>query len=176
MYLIRNSKGDTELALSMYEQALNVYPNRYNSLSGAAKCADKLNNDIKASKYYGDLITLTALPLPNINLNGFDIDDSCSDSYTSTRRSGISDADEYFIPTEVDDDYYRINLVIYLITIIFSIIVGIITASMYFLKYNNRCMTNNPNSKFKNDPLVEENDYKHNLLPQRNEVDSLIDA
>lgn len=179
MYLIRNLNGDTNLALSMYEQALKIYPNRFNSLAGAAKCADKLNDDVKASKYYGELLTLTDLPLPTIYLNGFNIDgtgdDVCSDTYTPTRKSALSDAEEYFLPKEVDDDYYRIDLVLYLFTIIFSIIVGIITTSMYFLKYNNTCMTNTSNKKNKNS-IIEDNNYRHNLIPQNDSVDAFIDA
>ena len=55
MLLIRGSKEDIARALRSYEDAIETYPNRYRSLAGAAKCAELLDNDIKASKYYGEV-------------------------------------------------------------------------------------------------------------------------
>lgn len=55
MYLIRGQPGDVEKALSAYEIAVETYPNRYRSNAGAAKCADMLSIDVKASKYYGNV-------------------------------------------------------------------------------------------------------------------------
>lgn len=57
MLLIRGAKGDVARALKLYETEIAMYPNRYRPLAGAAKCADTLNNDIKASKYYGEVYT-----------------------------------------------------------------------------------------------------------------------
>lgn len=55
MLLLRGALGDIERALQLYERAIAIYPNRYRALAGAAKCADMLNNDIKASRYYGEV-------------------------------------------------------------------------------------------------------------------------
>ena len=55
MLRIRNAPGDVAHALSVLEQQLAVYPNRYHALAGAGECADMLRNDIKASAYYGQV-------------------------------------------------------------------------------------------------------------------------
>jgi hypothetical protein len=55
MLLMRNEEGDTLHALEVYEDAIATYPNRYRSIAGAAKCAHVLGNDVKASRYYGDV-------------------------------------------------------------------------------------------------------------------------
>ena len=58
MLLIRGTKNDIIRALNSYEAAIATYPNRYQSLAGAAKCAELLGNDIKTSRYYGEVIIL----------------------------------------------------------------------------------------------------------------------
>eukprot|EP00602_Paraphysomonas_sp_CaronLab_P005248 CAMPEP_0185037884 /NCGR_PEP_ID=MMETSP1103-20130426/32887_1 /TAXON_ID=36769 /ORGANISM="Paraphysomonas bandaiensis, Strain Caron Lab Isolate" /LENGTH=556 /DNA_ID=CAMNT_0027576069 /DNA_START=29 /DNA_END=1699 /DNA_ORIENTATION=+ len=94
MFLLRGREGDIESALAAYEKAISIYPNRYRSLAGAAKCADMLKNDIKASRYYGDLITLTSGPFPDMSLTGFE-SGTCSD-YSPLRRPELADAYDYF--------------------------------------------------------------------------------
>lgn len=55
MLLMRNDDGDVGLALAAYEVAMGVYPNRYHSLAGAARCAELLEKGVLASKYYGQV-------------------------------------------------------------------------------------------------------------------------
>lgn len=55
MLLIRSGQGDVASALAAYEDAISMYPNRYRSVAGAGKCADMLKDNIKASRYYGDV-------------------------------------------------------------------------------------------------------------------------
>jgi tetratricopeptide (TPR) repeat protein len=55
MLLIRGERGDVVRALAAYEAAIATYPNRYHSLAGAAKCAQLLGDDVKTSRYYGDV-------------------------------------------------------------------------------------------------------------------------
>ena len=57
MLLIRDESGDVAYALQVYEEAMAIYPNRYRSIAGAARCAERLGDDIKASAYYGDVST-----------------------------------------------------------------------------------------------------------------------
>ena len=56
MLMIRNAVGDIATVLEVFEDQLGRYPNRYRSLAGAGKCANLLNNDIKASYYYGEVL------------------------------------------------------------------------------------------------------------------------
>jgi hypothetical protein len=57
MLLLRGAEGDVAYALQVLEEAMQVYPNRYHSTAGAARCAELLGDDIKASAYYGDVST-----------------------------------------------------------------------------------------------------------------------
>jgi len=100
MFLIRNSEGDLQNSLASFEVALAVYPFRYNSLAGAARCADLLGDDIKASKYYGDLLTLVKGPFPNVYLLGM-YNSTCAD-YDLERRPDIILATEYFEKSSFD--------------------------------------------------------------------------
>lgn len=47
-------------ALVAYEQALSLYPNRFNSLLGAARAADAAGNQAAAQRHYGTLLTVAA--------------------------------------------------------------------------------------------------------------------
>lgn len=73
MYMIRNETGDVPLALGAYEKAIQVYPNRYHSLAGAARCAELLENRNKACSYYMELTKLTFPDgLPTVTFDGLE--------------------------------------------------------------------------------------------------------
>lgn len=63
MLLLRGEKEDLQEALKFYEKAVSTYPNRFRSLAGAGKCADALGDDIKASRYYGEVSCSFLRPL-----------------------------------------------------------------------------------------------------------------
>ena len=79
MLLMRGSDDDVVEALEAYEMAIDIYPNRYHSTAGAAKCADMLGDDVKASSYYGDVSTIfekrvtTCMMLFLISASGLDL-------------------------------------------------------------------------------------------------------
>ena len=93
MLLLRNAEGDIEQALAVYEAALETYPNRYNSLAGAAKCAAELDDATKASYYYSELLMVTSAPFPDITMSGL-APSSCP-TYASGRRPDMIDAENY---------------------------------------------------------------------------------
>lgn len=94
MLLLRSMQDDIQLALDAFEAALRVYPFRYNSLAGAARCAEELGDDIKASRYYGDLLNLARGPFPNVTLSG--IYSSACGPYLIDRRPDLVLATKYF--------------------------------------------------------------------------------
>lgn len=47
-------------ALAAYEQSLSLYPNRFNSLLGAARAAGAANNQAAARRHYGTLLAVAA--------------------------------------------------------------------------------------------------------------------
>jgi tetratricopeptide (TPR) repeat protein len=94
MLILRGEQGDMQLALESYETALGVYPFRYNSLAGAARCAEELGDDVKASRYYGDLLTLAQGPFPDVTLSG--IYSSTCGEYLLDRRPDLVSATNYF--------------------------------------------------------------------------------
>lgn len=49
-----------EEALAAFERTLGTWPDRYHSLLGAARAADRLGDDATAERYYGELVELTA--------------------------------------------------------------------------------------------------------------------
>jgi hypothetical protein len=130
MYLLRSSGTvDVENALAAYEAALAVYPNRYHALAGAGKCADLLNNNIKASRYYGDLLTLTGNPLPQMSLAGVSWP-QCP-TYQPNRRPGLVEANAYFAAIDAndsndDDDDSRINFKNGAFRLLLFVVVGLL--------------------------------------------------
>jgi hypothetical protein len=65
MLLLRGDEeaGDVAYALLVYEEAMRTYPNRYRSVAGAASCAERLGDHVKASAYYGDVSAMRAFVL-----------------------------------------------------------------------------------------------------------------
>jgi hypothetical protein len=98
MLLIRRGAGDVERALEVYEAALDAFPNRYHTLAGAANCAQILKNRVKASKYYGALLSLTSGPFPSVSIQGLSLP-ACP-TYEPSRRPEIAAATAYFGDSE----------------------------------------------------------------------------
>jgi len=94
MLLMRDGSGDLAYALQVYEEAMAIYPKRYRSTAGAARCAELLGDDVKASAYYGDLLTLAAPPFPTVTTAGVPRD-SCP-PYSADRRPELVQASAYF--------------------------------------------------------------------------------
>lgn len=94
MYLIRGLSGDILPALESFEAAMLYYPNRYHTLAGAAKSAQILGQNIKASEYYAKLIALTSAPFPNLDIAGVSWT-TCS-PYRGNRRPEIAAAHAFF--------------------------------------------------------------------------------
>ena len=50
---------DYAKALENYKTSLKISPNRFNSLNGARRAAEKRGNKMQATKYYSKIIQLT---------------------------------------------------------------------------------------------------------------------
>lgn len=163
MLLLRGLQNDIQLALDGFEAALRVYPIRYNSLAGAARCAEELGDAIKASRYYGDLLNLAKGPFPNVTLSG--IYSSICGLYSMDRRPDLVLATKYFDSFSNDESSQgddssevqlsNIEIAVLVSSVIFSFTLGYLMKN--FIKKDSTDYSHDNNSKLATpvyDPLL----------------------